>query len=110
MAPNWSQNWKKPFQKKVLHPIWRHGHDSEKRDPPSGINPVRGDEQAGHRPVLVLSLDIFNERSGTVIALAITSQPQHAEYPLTWKIASLIRKSGMDQDEPNPYAFHRTHQ
>ncbi len=56
------------------------------------LNPVRGHEQAGHRPVLILSHDIFNERSGTVIAMAITSQPQKAEYPLTWRIASLKEK------------------
>jgi len=41
------------------------------------LNPVRGHEQGGPRPVLILSHDIFNERSGTVIAVAITSQPQH---------------------------------
>jgi mRNA interferase MazF len=29
---------------------------------------------------------VFNEKSGTVIALAITSQPQRAGYPLTWKL------------------------
>jgi len=39
------------------------------------LNPVKGHEQAGLRPVLILSHDIFNKRSGTVIALAITSQP-----------------------------------
>jgi mRNA interferase MazF len=50
------------------------------------LEPVRGREQGGVRPVLVISHDIFNERSGTVIALAITSQPQRAGYPLTWKI------------------------
>jgi len=38
------------------------------------LNPVRGHEQAGLRPVMILSHDIFNERSGTVIAVAITSQ------------------------------------
>ncbi|MBI3645103.1 MAG: type II toxin-antitoxin system PemK/MazF family toxin, partial [Acidobacteriales bacterium] len=38
------------------------------------LNPVRGREQAGPRPVLILSHDVFNERSGTVIALALTSQ------------------------------------
>ncbi len=38
------------------------------------LNPTRGREQAGLRPVLILSHDIFNERSGTVIAVAITSQ------------------------------------
>jgi mRNA interferase MazF len=42
------------------------------------LNPVRGREQAGRRPVLVLSHDVFNERSGTVIALALTSQPPGA--------------------------------
>jgi mRNA interferase MazF len=47
------------------------------------LNPVRGREQAGLRPVLVLSNDLFNRRSGTVIAMAITSQPQRAGFPLT---------------------------
>jgi mRNA interferase MazF len=51
-------------------------------------NPVRGREQAGRRPVLVLSRDVFNERSGTVIALAITSQPQRAGFPLTWRLGT----------------------
>lgn len=52
------------------------------------LNPVRGHEQAGLRPVLILSHDIFNERSGTVIALAITSQPQKAGFPLTLELKS----------------------
>ena len=46
---------------------------------------MRGHEQGGDRPVLVISHDLFNERSGTVIALAITSQPRRAGYPLTWQ-------------------------
>ena len=50
------------------------------------LNPVRGREQAGFRPVLILSHDIFNERSGTVIAMAITSQPQRAGFPLTLEL------------------------
>jgi mRNA interferase MazF len=50
------------------------------------LNPVRGREQAGQRPVLVLSHDVFNERSGTVIAMALTSQPQRAGFPLTLEI------------------------
>lgn len=50
------------------------------------LNPVRGHEQAGLRPVLILSHDIFNERSGTVIAMAITSQPQRAGFPLTLEL------------------------
>ena len=50
------------------------------------LNPVRGREQAGLRPVLILSRDVFNERSGTVIAMALTSQPQRAKYPLTHEL------------------------
>jgi mRNA interferase MazF len=50
------------------------------------LNPVRGSEQAGLRPVLILSNDLFNRRSGTVIAMAITSQPQKAGFPLTFPL------------------------
>ncbi|MBI1847703.1 MAG: type II toxin-antitoxin system PemK/MazF family toxin [Candidatus Rokubacteria bacterium] len=50
------------------------------------LSPVRGREQAGPRPVLVISHDVFNTNSGTVIALAITSQPQRAGYPLTLRL------------------------
>ena len=50
------------------------------------LDPVRGHEQAGMRPVLILSHDVFNERSGTVIALAVTSQPQRAGFPLTMEL------------------------
>jgi mRNA interferase MazF len=47
------------------------------------LNPVRGREQAGLRPVLILSHDVFNQRSGTVIAVALTSQEPRAGFPLT---------------------------
>ena len=47
------------------------------------LNPVRGREQAGLRPVLILSHDVFNERSGTAIAVAIASQEPAAGFPLT---------------------------
>jgi mRNA interferase MazF len=46
------------------------------------LDPIRGGEQAGRRPVLVLSHDVFNARSGTVIAAAVTSHPQLAGFPL----------------------------
>ncbi len=52
------------------------------------LNPVRGREQAGRRPVLILSQDIFNQRSGTVIAVALTSQDQRAGFPLTLELAT----------------------
>ncbi len=50
------------------------------------LNPVRRREQAGLRPVLILSHDVFNDRSGTVIAVALTSQPQRADFPLTHEL------------------------
>ena len=52
------------------------------------LNPAKGNEQAGIRPVLILSHDVFNERSGTVIAIAITSQPQRAGFPLAFELES----------------------
>ncbi len=42
------------------------------------LNPVIGSKQVGLCPVLILSHNVFNERSGTVIAVALTSQPQRA--------------------------------
>jgi len=50
------------------------------------LNPTIGHEQAGKRPVLVLSHEVFNKRSGTVIVVAITSQPQKAGFPLTLEL------------------------
>jgi mRNA interferase MazF len=50
------------------------------------LNPTIGREQSGERPVLILSQDIFNERSGTVIAMALTSQEPRAGFPLTHEI------------------------
>ena len=53
------------------------------------LNPVIGSEQGGLRPVLILSHNVFNERSGTVIAVALTSQPQRAGYPLTFEFSGV---------------------
>ena len=55
----------------------------------ANLNPTVGHEQAGQRPILVLSRDIFNKHSGTVIAVAITSQPQKAGFPLTLELSSV---------------------
>ncbi len=52
----------------------------------------RGNEQQGTRPVLIISHDVFNERSGTVLAMAITSQPQRAGFPLTLPLGKLGSK------------------
>jgi mRNA interferase MazF len=53
------------------------------------LAPVRGHEQGGLRPVVVLSEDVFNASSGTVIAMAITSQAQRAGFPLTFELTSV---------------------
>jgi mRNA interferase MazF len=50
------------------------------------LNPAIGHEQSGLRPVLVLSHEVFNMSSGTVIAVAVTSQPQKAGFPLTLEL------------------------
>jgi mRNA interferase MazF len=59
------------------------------------LEPSVGHEQSGLRPVLVVSHNIFNDRSGTVIAMALTSQPQRAGFPLTYELEnqSLPKKS-----------------
>lgn len=54
------------------------------------LDPIQGREQLGFRPVLVLTHDIFNERSGTVIALAITSRAQKVGFPLTLELPPQI--------------------
>lgn len=61
----------------------------------ANLDPTQGSEQSGLRPVLVLSQDIFNDRSGTVIAVALTSQPPNAGFPLTLELtdANLPKKS-----------------
>jgi len=73
------------------------------------LNPVRGHEQAGMRPVLVLSHDIFNERSGTVIAVALTSQQPKAGYPLTIesKAAGLTKRSWIKMSQIRTLAVER---
>ena len=73
------------------------------------LNPVRGREQAGQRPVLILSQDVFNERSGTVIAVALTSQPQRAAFPLTLEVQAkgLPKKSWVKISQIRTLAIER---
>ena len=52
------------------------------------LNPTLGHEQGGQRPVLILSHDVFNDRSGIVIAVAITSQEPRAAFPLTLELTT----------------------
>src|SRR5437764_15429142 len=53
------------------------------------LDPTRGREQAGRRPILVLSQEVFNERSGIVIAVALTSQEPSVGYPLALEVRSI---------------------
>src|SRR5207249_2085352 len=53
------------------------------------LDPTIGHEQSGRRPVLILSHEVFNQRSGTVIGVALTSQPQKAGFPLTLALSGL---------------------
>ncbi len=46
----------------------------------ANLNPSIGHEQAGLRLVLILSRDVFNKHSGTVIAAALTNQLQKAAW------------------------------
>jgi mRNA interferase MazF len=52
----------------------------------ANLDPTVGHEHAGRRPVVVLSADVFNEHSGTVIAMAITTRAQRAGFPLTHEL------------------------
>lgn len=54
----------------------------------ANLNPTIGNEQASFRPILIVSENVFNERSGTIIGMVITSQPQRAGFPLTFELTS----------------------
>jgi mRNA interferase MazF len=73
------------------------------------LTPVRGSEQAGRRPVLVLSHDVFNERSGTVIAVAMTSGEPRAGFPLIVesKAQGLTKRSWVKTSQVRVLAVER---
>ena len=50
------------------------------------LDPAVGVEQKGTRPVLVVSIDSFNNNSGSVVAFAITSKKPKVNYPLVYKL------------------------
>lgn len=55
----------------------------------ANLDPTIGREQSGRRPVLILSHNVFNENSGTVIAIAVTSQQPRAGFPLTYELVNI---------------------
>jgi mRNA interferase MazF len=58
---------------------------------------------------LILSQDVFNDRSGTVIAVALTSQPQRAGFPLTLELRArgLPKKSWVKISQIRTLAVER---
>ena len=76
------------------------------------LGAAAGREQKGARPILVLSHSIFNEKSGTVIAAALTSKPQRAGFPLTLELKSkgLPKKSWVKISQVRTLAVERLSQ
>lgn len=52
----------------------------------AALDPTVGREEAGRRPILVISHQVFNERSGTVIGIDLSSQAPRAGFPLTLEL------------------------
>ena len=50
--------------------------------------PVLGHEQAGHRPMLVLSREVFNDSHRVAIVASVTSRPPKSDFPLSWPLGS----------------------
>src|SRR3989338_8140435 len=46
------------------------------------LNPVKGSEQAGHRPVVVIQNDVGNEVAPTVIVAPLTTKSFTKQYPI----------------------------
>lgn len=73
------------------------------------LGAAHGREQTGRRPVVILSQDVFNKRSGTVIAVALTSQPPRAGFPLTLELqgTGLPRRSWVKISQIRTLAVER---
>ena len=95
--------------KKARGRNWTLGRNTESEIWWADLNPVRGRKQTGLRPVLVLSHDVFNERSGTVIAVALTSQLQRAGFPLTLELqaAKVPKRSWVKVSQVRTLAVER---
>jgi len=62
----------------------------------ANLEPVRGSEQGGTRPVLVIQNDISNKYSPVIIIAAITSKDFKKEFPTN--ITLLKKDSKLDRD------------
>jgi mRNA interferase MazF len=52
------------------------------------LNPTRGREQNGIRPILIISCNALNRNSGTVICVPLTSSEPRAGFPLTLEVTA----------------------
>lgn len=52
----------------------------------ANLDPTVGVEQQGTRPVLIISIDSFNNNSSSAIAFAITSKKPKVAYPLVYEL------------------------
>ncbi len=60
------------------------------------LNPVKGDEQAGFRPVLVLQNDILNKNLNTVVIVPITKNIKAKGYLTTYFLEKKTSKLPVD--------------
>jgi mRNA interferase MazF len=60
------------------------------------LNPVKGSEQAGRRPVLVIQNDVGNEVASTVIVAPLTTKNFTKQYPINVSIPE--RTAGLKED------------
>lgn len=60
------------------------------------LNPVKGHEQAGFRPVLILQNDILNKNLSTVIIAPLTTNPKAKGYLTTYFLEKSVSKLSSD--------------
>jgi mRNA-degrading endonuclease toxin of MazEF toxin-antitoxin module len=72
------------------------------------LHATRGHEQAGEGPVLVLSHDVFNDRLGPVIAVALTAQTPRAGFPLTLEAECQAAQALVGEDRPDSHVVDRS--
>lgn len=58
------------------------------------LDPIEGHEQAGRRPVLIVSEGRFNARSGVVIVMPLTSQQPRVGAPFVLEVGRIAGKRG----------------
>lgn len=61
----------------------------------AGLDPTLGHEQAGRRPVLILSQESFNRNSGLVTVVPITSTKRRAR---SWEVSVPAGVGGLKAD------------